>query len=171
VRRSGTNAGRIDPCAHLDPSLLGTTARRGDQYSKWVQRYEQELSQPHEDFVAHHHREYGGRSPVWAATELLGWGSLTYLFVRVPANAAAGPGAPVPVRALPPDAVAGHDEGLSPAGQDHRARPRLRARLRRLTNYVTRSLLEAGGFGLAHTVDSEGPTLLTVTAMLAMSGP
>lgn len=116
--------------------------------------------------------ERGAHRPLrWAATELLGWGSLTYLFVRVPANAAAGPGAPVPVRALPPDAVAGHDEGLSPAGQDHRARPRLRARLRRLTNYVTRSLLEAGGFGLAHTVDSEGPTLLTVTAMLAMSGP
>lgn len=80
----GHELGRIDPCAHLDASLLGATARRGDQYSKWVQRYEEELSQSREDFVAHHHRKYGGRLPVWAAIELLDWGSLTYLYGFAP---------------------------------------------------------------------------------------
>lgn len=80
----GHELGRIDPCAHLDPSLLGPTASRGDQYSKWVQRYEVELSQSREDFVAHHDQKYGGRLPVWAATELLDWGSLTYLYGFAP---------------------------------------------------------------------------------------
>lgn len=50
----GHELGRIDPCAHLEPSLLGPTARQGDKYSKWLQRYEYELSQSREDFVAHH---------------------------------------------------------------------------------------------------------------------
>lgn len=76
----GHELGRIDPCARLDPSLLGPTARRGDRYSKWVHRYEVELNQSREDFVEHHHQKYGGRLPVWAATELLDWGSLTYLY-------------------------------------------------------------------------------------------
>lgn len=80
----GHELGRIDPCSHLDPSLLGPTAQRGDQYSKWVQRYEVELNQSREDFVAHHHQKYGGRLPVWAATELLDWGGLTYLYGFAP---------------------------------------------------------------------------------------
>lgn len=76
----GHELGRIDPCAHLDPSRLGPTARRGDRYSKWVRRYENELKQSREDFVDHHRQKYGGRLPVWAATELMDWGSLTYLY-------------------------------------------------------------------------------------------
>lgn len=82
----GHELGRIDPCAHLDPSLLGPMARRGDLYSKWVQRYEVELNQSREDFVEHHRQKYGGRLPVWAATELLDWGSLTYLYGFAPRN-------------------------------------------------------------------------------------
>ena len=80
----GHELGRIDPCAHLDPSLLGPTARRGGGYAKWVQRYEVELNQSREDFVEHHRNKYGGRLPVWAATELLDWGSLTYLYGFAP---------------------------------------------------------------------------------------
>ncbi len=80
----GHELGRIDPCSHLDPSLLGPTARSGDRYFKWVQRFEVELSQSREDFVKHHHEKYGGRLPVWAATELLDWGSLTYLYGFAP---------------------------------------------------------------------------------------
>lgn len=80
----GHELGQIDPCAHLEPSKLGPTARRGDQYPRWVQRYERELAQSREDFVAHHRQKYGGRLPVWAATELLDWGSLTYLYGFAP---------------------------------------------------------------------------------------
>lgn len=80
----GHELGRIDPCAHLDPSLLGPTAKRGTQYPRWVERYEKELSDSREDFAEHHHRKYGGRLPVWAATEILDWGSLTYLYGFAP---------------------------------------------------------------------------------------
>lgn len=80
----GHELGRIDPCAHLDPSLLGPTARSGDGYAIWVARYEDELHQSREDFVEHHYNKYGGKLPVWAATELLDWGSLAYLYGFAP---------------------------------------------------------------------------------------
>jgi abortive infection bacteriophage resistance protein len=76
----GHELGRVDPCAHLEPSRLGPTAERGDQYERWLRSYEFELNQSREDFVAHHHQKYGGRLPVWAAVELLDWGGLTYLY-------------------------------------------------------------------------------------------
>lgn len=76
----GHELGRIDPCGHLEPSTLGPTAQRGDTYSKWLGRYENELRHSREDFVDHHRQKYGGRLPVWAATELMDWGSLTYLY-------------------------------------------------------------------------------------------
>lgn len=76
----GHELGRIDPCAHLHPSVLGPTAQRGDTYSAWLRRYECELSRSREDFVDHHRQKYGGRLPVWAATELMDWGSLNYLY-------------------------------------------------------------------------------------------
>ncbi|MGH3435107.1 MAG: Abi family protein [Sciscionella sp.] len=82
----GHELGRVDPCAHLDPSLLGPMARRGDRHSKWVRRYEAELNQSREDFVEHHRQKYGGQLPVWAAIELLDWGSLTYLYGFAPRN-------------------------------------------------------------------------------------
>ncbi|MCT1607543.1 Abi family protein, partial [Nesterenkonia massiliensis] len=80
----GHELGRIDPCVHLDASKLGATARQGDKYSKWVKRYEHERNQSREDFVLHHEQKYGGRLPVWVATELLDWGSLTYLYGFAP---------------------------------------------------------------------------------------
>lgn len=76
----GHGLGRIDPCAHLDPSILGPTAQRGNAYSKWLERYENELRCSREDFVEHHRQKYGGRLPVWAATELMDWGMLSYLY-------------------------------------------------------------------------------------------
>lgn len=80
----GHELGRIDPCAHFQSSLLGPTARSGGGYAKWVKRYEDELHRSREDFVEHHHKKYGGKLPVWAATDLLDWGSLTYLYGFAP---------------------------------------------------------------------------------------
>jgi abortive infection bacteriophage resistance protein len=78
--------GCIDPCAHLDVSLLGATARSGDNYRRWFARYNDELTNSREDFVAHHNTKYGGVLPVWAAVELLDWGSLTHLYGFSPRN-------------------------------------------------------------------------------------
>lgn len=80
----GHELGRIDPCAHLIPSKLGPTAQSGDRYPRWLERYKGELNKSREDFVAHHDKKYGGRLPVWAATELMDWGSLTYLYGFAP---------------------------------------------------------------------------------------
>lgn len=83
----GHELGRIDPCAHLEVSKLGPTARQGNHYSKWLERYDDELAKSREEFVEHHEQKYGGRLPVWAATEILDWGSLTYLFGFAPRRA------------------------------------------------------------------------------------
>jgi abortive infection bacteriophage resistance protein len=80
----GHELGKVDPCAHLDPSKLGPTARSGVGYDRWLKKYEAELQQSREDFVKHHHQKYGGRLPVWAAVELLDWGSLAYLYGFAP---------------------------------------------------------------------------------------
>ncbi|PID52915.1 MAG: hypothetical protein CSB46_11210 [Micrococcales bacterium] len=42
------------------------------------------LGQSREDFVEHHRQKYGSQLPVWVATELLDWGSLTYLYKFAP---------------------------------------------------------------------------------------
>lgn len=80
----GHELGRLHPCAHLDPGLLGPTARRGDSYRRWRDGYELELDRSREDFVAHHHVKYGGVLPAWAAVEVLGWGGLTRLYGFAP---------------------------------------------------------------------------------------
>lgn len=81
----GHELGRVDPCAHLDPDLLGPTVQKGNSYRKWLEGYKSELSRSREDFVAHHHEKYGGRLPVWAAVEVLDWGgSDVSLWLRSP---------------------------------------------------------------------------------------
>ncbi|GAB2474903.1 hypothetical protein GCM10027030_06490 [Luteococcus sediminum] len=80
----GHELGRVDPSAHLDPTLLGPVARRGDAHAKWLRRYNESLRRSREDFVAHHKKKYGGQVPVWAAVELLDWGSISRLFEFAP---------------------------------------------------------------------------------------
>ena len=46
----------------------------------WLDRYNKELSFSREDFVKHHQRKYGGQLPIWAAVEVIDWGSLAYLY-------------------------------------------------------------------------------------------
>ncbi|MHB0928159.1 MAG: Abi family protein [Candidatus Nanopelagicales bacterium] len=80
----GHELGRIDPCVHLDRSRLGAVARNGGNYPDWLASFEAELERSREDFVAHHHRKYRGRLPVWAAVELLDWGALSRLYTFSP---------------------------------------------------------------------------------------
>lgn len=49
----GHELGRVDPCAHLDPMMLGPAARGGDGYATWLESYEREIARSREDFVAH----------------------------------------------------------------------------------------------------------------------
>ena len=83
----GHELGRLDPLVHLRPALLGPGARQkrsaakpSQQYQMWLDRYNKELSLSREDFVKHHQRKYGGQLPIWAAVEVMGWGSLAYLY-------------------------------------------------------------------------------------------
>ena len=82
----GHELGRIDPCVHLEPSQLAVTPSNSEQYARWRKRYESEVRTSREDFVKHHAAKYGGRLPVWAATELMDWGSLSYLYGFAPRN-------------------------------------------------------------------------------------
>ena len=81
----GHELGCLDPLIHLKPEMLGATAR-SSKYKHWRSRYDRELKSSREDFVKHHKQKYGGKLPVWAATEIMDWGSLTYLYELSPRN-------------------------------------------------------------------------------------
>ena len=78
----GHELGSLDPLIHLDPKKLGVTVDtpKEKKYNSWRKRYDRELESSREDFVKHHKQKYGGKLPVWAATEIMDWGSLTYLY-------------------------------------------------------------------------------------------
>ena len=75
----GHELGRLDPLIHLQPYMLGATAH-SSEYNRWRKHYNRELESSREDFVKHHKQKYDGKLPVWAATEIMDWGSLTYLY-------------------------------------------------------------------------------------------
>ncbi|MCQ9387154.1 Abi family protein [Brevibacterium sp. 50QC2O2] len=86
----GHALGAIDPFLHLKPELLGAPARqvvskRGDtRYEVWLKKYEAALRASREDFVAHHKKKYGGKLPIWAAVEVMDWGTLSHLYGMAP---------------------------------------------------------------------------------------
>lgn len=82
----GHELGSLDPLIHLDSNKLGVTVDTPEEkkYNSWRKRYDRELESSREDFVNHHKQKYGGNLPVWAATEIMDWGSLTYLYELSP---------------------------------------------------------------------------------------
>lgn len=83
----GHELGCIDPRIHLCVELLGPPARQprsatepSGEYITWLGRYRKELSASREEFVAHHKEKYGGQLPVWAAVEIMDFGSLNRLY-------------------------------------------------------------------------------------------
>ena len=85
----GHELGRIDPCIHLQPELLGHQARdsngsHSDDYVNWRKKLKRAISLSQEDFVKHHEEKYGGVLPVWVVVELLDWGSLSWLYTLAP---------------------------------------------------------------------------------------
>lgn len=84
----GHELGSLDPLIHLDSNKLGVTVDTPEEkkYNSWRKRYDRELESSREDFVNHHKQKYGGNLPVWAATEIMDWGSLTYLYELSPTS-------------------------------------------------------------------------------------
>ncbi|ETJ01231.1 MAG: Abortive infection bacteriophage resistance protein [Actinomyces urogenitalis DORA_12] len=86
----GHELGRIAPLIHMDPSRLGPLARHrtsnepSPEYNKWLNRYHHELSSSREIFVSHYKKYYDSQLPVWAAVEIMDFGSLTHLYRLAP---------------------------------------------------------------------------------------
>lgn len=83
--------GRVAPRAHLIPEKLGPTARaRGRsgeasvEYERWRAKYDRAIRDSRDDYVEHHRRCHGGVLPIWAAIEVLDWGSLSWLYTLAP---------------------------------------------------------------------------------------
>lgn len=85
----GYELGRIDPLIHLDPRRLGARARQPGKggrsgHDAWLSKYQLALKASKEDFVAHHMSKYGGEMPIWAAVEVMDWGTLSHLYGMSP---------------------------------------------------------------------------------------
>jgi len=82
----GYTLGRRGAYAHLHPQNLDGqfTRSHGSQqrstYDGWLQKILTAQARSSEDFVVHFQDKYGGRLPVWVLTEIMDFGSMTYLY-------------------------------------------------------------------------------------------
>lgn len=81
----GFTLGRRGAYAHLDAANLDgrftrSDSRRPSTYERWLQKVLAAQARSSEDFVLHFQSKYDGRLPVWVITEVLDFGSLSYLF-------------------------------------------------------------------------------------------
>jgi abortive infection bacteriophage resistance protein len=79
--------GRRHRLAHEHAPLLDarftSPGRNGEpsRHHDWLQRYQEGIrKKAKEDFVAHHNRKYGGRMPIWVATETWDFGLLSKFY-------------------------------------------------------------------------------------------
>lgn len=87
-------AGEIDGFIHLNRSLLDEKECRRiprgsnqDSYRCWLGKYKKQLRRARsEDFIRHHVSRYGEELPIWIATEILEFGSVSKLFEFLPKN-------------------------------------------------------------------------------------
>jgi abortive infection bacteriophage resistance protein len=76
--------GKQDAHAHLKPELLHPSfTKKKNAYSDWLKKYEKQLHDSKEDFVKHHHQNYGSKLPIWAACEIWDFGTLSKLFAMM----------------------------------------------------------------------------------------
>lgn len=69
----------LDP-QHLDPAFLRAQGRRRSDYEVWRERFDILQQRSTEDFVRHYEENYNGDLPIWVATEVMDFGSLSHLF-------------------------------------------------------------------------------------------
>lgn len=85
-------AGKHDPFIHLRRDKLNEekcsiVPKRSleDSYSIWTKKYKKQLDRARsEDFIRHHQEKYGSELPIWMATEILDFGSISKLFDFLP---------------------------------------------------------------------------------------
>lgn len=91
----GHRLGRASPFAHRDSNLLapeagrwttGPTGTTLSSHAEWLESYDRQERRSQEAFTQHFRRRYGPRLPVWAATEVMTFGTLTRLFQMMPEN-------------------------------------------------------------------------------------
>ncbi len=85
----GHTAGRRHPYVHLEPAQLDRrfTQSQGGRdalYDGWRRRYDNGQARSREAFVAHFASNYDARLPIWAATEIMEFGSLSWLLWGLP---------------------------------------------------------------------------------------
>ncbi len=65
-------------------SLAHTNSAKFDKsfrHEEWLSRYKKLLSQSNKlEFIIHHNQYYGGKLPIWVATEIMDFGSLSRLY-------------------------------------------------------------------------------------------
>lgn len=81
----GFTLGRRGAYAHLDRSNLDgrfirSSAGHPSTYDRWLHKVLGAQTRSSEDFVLHFQSKYDGRLPVWVVTEILDFGSMSYLF-------------------------------------------------------------------------------------------
>ena len=76
----GHTLGRRGAFAHEDPTALDAKFARSPRFTTWHKRMVGERGRSREEFVTHFQKNYDGRLPVWAVTEILDFGSLSVLF-------------------------------------------------------------------------------------------
>lgn len=82
--RVGHALGRRHAFAHLDPAYLDgrfTECRAGRcAFDGWRKRLTEAQERSTEEFVKHFKENYGGQLPVWVATEIMDFGTLSHLY-------------------------------------------------------------------------------------------
>jgi len=87
--RVGHTLGRRDTYGHENPACLDVEftrqrLRRGrtlpSLHHSWMEDAAKKQARSKEDFVEHYRQRYGGHLPVWVVTEILDFGSLSYLY-------------------------------------------------------------------------------------------
>jgi abortive infection bacteriophage resistance protein len=81
----GSTLGRRGAFAHLSPGNLDGHFTRSvglqpSTYDRWLNKVLAAQARSSEDFVLHFQHKYDGRLPVWVVTEILDFGSMSYLF-------------------------------------------------------------------------------------------
>jgi abortive infection bacteriophage resistance protein len=81
----GFTLGRRGAYAHLDGRNLDgrftrSSGGRPSTYDRWLRKVLAAQTRSSEDFVLHFQHKYDGRLPVWVMTEILDFGSMSYLF-------------------------------------------------------------------------------------------
>lgn len=78
--------GRGDPYAHLNHSIMHKKLTGAD-HEKWKYKFEKDIKNAREqEFVKHHNMKYEKHMPIWVATEVMSFGTLSFLIGNLNEN-------------------------------------------------------------------------------------